>query len=119
MLWARLTQVNAGSGCIFLDPNCLCAQYSGGSPYGALCGRGDLDPDHPRLSGCYDTKVTSFSMATRREAFAVNGPTREVRRRTQVASRCYGQMLWLEHQLCTVGRLYHPLSFVGNDSAAL
>jgi len=41
------------------DPGTLSdAQYSGGSPYGALCGRGDLDPEHPRLSGCYDTKVT-------------------------------------------------------------
>lgn len=49
--------------------------YSGGSPLGAICGRGDLDPSHPRPYGCIDTKVTNHSMAARREAFAVNGPT--------------------------------------------
>ena len=65
-------------------------QYSGGSPYGALCGRGDLDSEHPRLSGCYDTKVTSFGMATRREAFAVNGPTHEVCRSTLTGARTVG-----------------------------
>ena len=55
------------------------AQYSGGSPYGAICGRGDADAGHRRLSGCYDAKATTFSMSSRREAVAVNGPTHRVR----------------------------------------
>jgi hypothetical protein len=31
--------------------------YSGGSPFGAICSRGDLSPTHASPSGCYDTKV--------------------------------------------------------------
>eukprot|EP00976_Prorocentrum_cordatum_P025377 515553-Prorocentrum_minimum.AAC.1 len=33
-----------------LDP------YAGGSPFGAICSRGDLDSTHPAADGCYDTK---------------------------------------------------------------
>lgn len=45
-------------------------QFAGGSPLGALCGRGDWDPSSPRLYGCYDTKVTTWSLAQRLEADA-------------------------------------------------
>lgn len=45
-------------------------QYSGGSPLGALCGRGDLDPKSPRAYGCYDTKAATWAMALRLEADA-------------------------------------------------
>jgi hypothetical protein len=31
--------------------------YSGNSPFGAICSRGDLDPAHPKASGCNDAKV--------------------------------------------------------------
>jgi hypothetical protein len=31
--------------------------FSGNSPFGAICSRGDLDPDHPKASGCNDAKV--------------------------------------------------------------
>lgn len=31
--------------------------YSGSSPFGAICSRGDLDPSHPKASGCNDAKV--------------------------------------------------------------
>jgi len=37
--------------------------FSGGSPYGAICSRGDLDPNYPRAGGCYDTKVTNFELS--------------------------------------------------------
>ena len=49
--------------------------FSGGSPWGAQCGRGDLDPDSPSASGCNDAKVTSYKMALLNAAEAVNGPT--------------------------------------------
>lgn len=48
-------------------------QYSGGTPLGALCGRGDLDPVHPRLSGCYDSKATTWRLALALESDA-GGP---------------------------------------------
>ena len=50
-------------------------QYSGGSPQGALCGRGDLDPGRPLAYGCYDSKATSWELALRLEADAVVGPS--------------------------------------------
>ncbi len=30
------------------------------SPWAALCGRGDLDPEDPDVYGCYDGKVTNY-----------------------------------------------------------
>jgi len=48
---------------------------SGGSPFGAICSRGDLSKDKPSPVGCYDSKVTNYDMAWRLEAEAVNGPT--------------------------------------------
>ncbi|KAL4420666.1 hypothetical protein ABPG75_010322 [Micractinium tetrahymenae] len=50
--------------------------FSGGSPLGALCGRGDVDPVNPRAAGCYDSKATTWAMARQLEADAVVGPTR-------------------------------------------
>ncbi|EFN52707.1 hypothetical protein CHLNCDRAFT_36792 [Chlorella variabilis] len=50
--------------------------FSGGTPLGALCGRGDLDPSKPRAYGCYDSKATTWSLALALEADAVVGPTR-------------------------------------------
>ena len=50
-------------------------QLSEGHPICAICGRGDLDKGFTELRGCYDTKATSWSMALRLEAIAVNGPT--------------------------------------------
>ncbi|XP_059142725.1 phospholipase B-like [Physella acuta] len=49
--------------------------YSGGLPTGAICARGDLDKKNPRASGCYDTKVSDYSMAMRLQADIINGPT--------------------------------------------
>lgn len=49
--------------------------YSGSSPFGAICSRGDLDPSHPKASGCNDAKVTSYSLAMANAAEAVSGPT--------------------------------------------
>lgn len=31
--------------------------FSGGSAFGAICGRGDVDPTKPKASGCNDAKV--------------------------------------------------------------
>lgn len=42
----------------------------------AVCGRGDLDPEFPEARGCYDSKVTSYTLALNLEAEVVNGPTR-------------------------------------------
>lgn len=44
------------------------------SPWEAICARGDLDPESPAASGCYDAKVTSYSLATRMQAEVINGP---------------------------------------------
>eukprot|EP00878_Enallax_costatus_P039444 GHUV01045164.1.p1 GENE.GHUV01045164.1~~GHUV01045164.1.p1 ORF type:complete len:103 (-),score=26.27 GHUV01045164.1:186-494(-) len=30
---------------------------SGGTSFGAICGRGDIDPKNPKASGCNDAKV--------------------------------------------------------------
>lgn len=30
---------------------------SGGNSFGAICGRGDINPKHPKASGCNDAKV--------------------------------------------------------------
>lgn len=49
--------------------------YSNGSAWGAICGRGDVDPAAPRASGCNDAKVTSYKLALKNAAEAVNGPT--------------------------------------------
>ncbi|KAL4451415.1 hypothetical protein ABPG77_009487 [Micractinium sp. CCAP 211/92] len=49
--------------------------FSAGSPLGALCGRGDVDPLNPRAAGCYDSKATTWALARRFEADAVVGPT--------------------------------------------
>jgi len=49
--------------------------YSGKSPWGAICSRGDLDSDNPRPDGCYDTKVSDIKMARKFQADIINGPT--------------------------------------------
>ncbi|EFN51549.1 hypothetical protein CHLNCDRAFT_140007 [Chlorella variabilis] len=49
--------------------------FSEGHPICAVCGRGDLDPANPVPRGCFDTKVTSYSLAMQLQAEAVNGPT--------------------------------------------
>lgn len=49
---------------------------SEGHPICAVCGRGDLDTGFPEARGCYDAKVTSWSLARKMVAEAVNGPTR-------------------------------------------
>lgn len=46
--------------------------YAKGSPYGAICSRGDLAGD---TGGCYDTKVTSASWLAVERADVLNGPT--------------------------------------------
>jgi hypothetical protein len=45
---------------------CRCCRSNGyrndalshGSPWAAICARGDLDPGHPSPGGCYDGKVS-------------------------------------------------------------
>ena len=44
-------------------------------PWTAVCSRGDLDPNQQALEGCYDSKITSVSLARREGAWIVNGPT--------------------------------------------
>lgn len=39
--------------------------FSGGSAFGAICGRGDVDPAKPRASGCNDAKVGSGGSAAK------------------------------------------------------
>jgi len=45
------------------------------NPNNAICSRGDLDPQHARPGGCYDSKATTSDLALNRIAYAVNGPT--------------------------------------------
>ena len=49
-----------------------------GHPLAAVCGRGDLAPIEPVAKGCYDSKVSMYSLVVggRMESEAVNGPTR-------------------------------------------
>ncbi|KAL4431400.1 hypothetical protein ABPG75_006656 [Micractinium tetrahymenae] len=51
---------------------------SEGHPIAAICGRGDLDQENPVARGCFDTKVTSWSLAKQMQAEAVNGPTTDL-----------------------------------------
>ena len=49
--------------------------YSAGSPWNAICSRGDL-ASSPSPDGCYDTKASSGSlMRSSRAAMVINGPT--------------------------------------------
>lgn len=51
--------------------------YSKGNPVFSICGRGDLsDPASREARGCYDSKVTSYSLALNYRAEVINGPTR-------------------------------------------
>jgi len=51
--------------------------YSYGDPGNAICSRFDLEKDYPSAGGCYDSKVTSYSLARALVSQAVNGPTTE------------------------------------------
>jgi len=46
--------------------------YSKGSPWNAICSRGDLAGS---ADGCYDGKITTMDLIGDRKAYAVNGPT--------------------------------------------
>ena len=46
--------------------------YADGSPWNAICSRGDLAGSD---GGCYDTKVTDNTLAVQGRAYALNGPT--------------------------------------------
>jgi len=48
--------------------------FSKGNSGNAICSRGDLRAT-PGLSGCYDSKVTSYSLFKTLSAEAINGPT--------------------------------------------
>ena len=48
---------------------------SAGNSYDAICSRGDLLGNKARPSGCTDTKVTSFSLFQKGQAWIINGPT--------------------------------------------
>lgn len=51
--------------------------YSKGNPVFSICGRGDLSDAAAREArGCYDSKVTSYSLALNFKAEVINGPTR-------------------------------------------
>lgn len=50
--------------------------YSDHNPFNSICARGDLlIPSDRSPSGCYDTKVTDYSMARSLMADAISGPT--------------------------------------------
>ncbi len=44
-----------------------------------MCSRGDLEGPNAVATGCFDTKVTSYSMALQLQVDAVAGPTVQVR----------------------------------------
>ncbi|KAG2442565.1 hypothetical protein HXX76_002651 [Chlamydomonas incerta] len=50
--------------------------YADGNPVGAVCARGDLATGKDGIAkGCYDSKVTTASMALRMESEVIGGPT--------------------------------------------
>lgn len=51
--------------------------FSGGSPWGAICARGDLDANRPYGGGGYDTKITTHSKLVDKslQTSIINGPT--------------------------------------------
>jgi len=50
--------------------------YSGGSPWGAICSRGDLAPGASASpDGCYDTKASAATWWNNKTFVAINGPT--------------------------------------------
>ncbi|XP_064627540.1 phospholipase B-like 1 [Lineus longissimus] len=55
--------------------NYLKDPYSEGDACKAVCCRGDLSSTNPRADGCYDTKVSDYNMAWKRQSYAINGPT--------------------------------------------
>ena len=57
----------------------LAFQLSHGNPVAAVCSRGDLEGPNAVATGCFDTKVTSYSMALQLQVDAVAGPTVQVR----------------------------------------
>ena len=56
----------------------LALQLSWGNPVAAVCSRGDLEGPNAVATGCFDTKVTSYSMALQLQVDAVAGPTTQV-----------------------------------------
>lgn len=54
-------------------------QLSHGNPVAAVCSRGDLEGPDAVATGCFDTKVTSYTMALQLHVDAVAGPTTQVR----------------------------------------
>ncbi|EDO42515.1 predicted protein, partial [Nematostella vectensis] len=51
--------------------------YSQGSPWNAICARGDLIEPKPKPKGCYDAKVSDLSMALALTSHALSGPTHQ------------------------------------------
>ncbi|KAH3863783.1 phospholipase B-like 1 [Dreissena polymorpha] len=49
--------------------------YSEDDSCNTICCRGDLRESSPGPFGCYDTKVSSYAMATNLQADVINGPT--------------------------------------------
>jgi len=51
--------------------------YSEGQPCNTICCRGDLESDwnDNLVLGCYDTKVSDYSLALNLKSLAINGPT--------------------------------------------
>eukprot|EP01130_Rhizamoeba_saxonica_P018914 TRINITY_DN9644_c0_g1_i1.p1 TRINITY_DN9644_c0_g1~~TRINITY_DN9644_c0_g1_i1.p1 ORF type:complete len:541 (-),score=112.21 TRINITY_DN9644_c0_g1_i1:31-1566(-) len=49
--------------------------YSNKNPGDAICSRFDLEPHNPSPAGCYDTKLTSYTLQKYQASMAINGPT--------------------------------------------
>jgi len=49
--------------------------YSHGDPGNAICSRFDLETSDPYPSGCYDSKITSFSLMKSFASESISGPT--------------------------------------------
>jgi Phospholipase B len=50
--------------------------YAQGSPWNAICSRGDLASGGGSPDGCYDTKATSATLMAAHKSYMINGPTR-------------------------------------------
>ena len=77
-------------------------QLSWGNPVAAVCSRGDLEGPSAVATGCFDTKVTSYSMALQLQVVAVAGPT------TQVCSSSLSTSLEIMASSCHTGGTVNP-----------
>jgi hypothetical protein len=77
--------------------------YSDGSPFGAICGRGDLDMANPKASGCNDAKVSSV-VCSNQHSVQLHQPHHIISQHHQGCCECVNG--------CWIALAYLPLSVI-------